>query len=68
MAKILTNASISINDKSIINKILKDEKTNDLLNIINSISQIRKSIDTILSAVEKSSNVIKTLKDISNQV
>ena len=63
VAKILTNAQISYNDREIISKILNDKNPNEFLNVVNSISQIRKSIDTILSAVEKSSNVIKTLKD-----
>lgn len=63
VAKILTNAQISHDDKEIISKILNDKNPNEFLNVVNSISQIRKSIDTILSAVEKSSDVIKTLKD-----
>ena len=63
VSKILTNASISVNDEEILNKILNEDNPNELLNAINTISQIRKSIDTILSAVDKSANVIKTLKD-----
>jgi len=63
VAKILTNAQICYNDREIIYKILNDKNPNEFLNVVNSISQIRKSIDTILSAVDKSSNVIKTLKD-----
>ena len=63
ISKILTNASITVNDEEILNKILNDNNPNELINAINTISQIRKSIDTILSAVDKSANVIKTLKD-----
>ena len=63
VAKTFTNAQINPNEKAIISKILDDEHPLEFLKVINSITKIRKSIDTIYLGVAKSSNVIQSLKN-----